>query len=65
MLIISVTPAVVAVPEGPPLAVTLMFAFAAKRMTAEKILIRTRGSCDTGGRPLFTWQAHWEFFESF
>ena len=41
------TPAIVAVPEGPPPAVTLMFAFAAKRMTAEKILICTHGSCET------------------
>ena len=38
---------IVAVPEGLPLAVTLALAFATKRMTAEKLLIRILGSCET------------------
>lgn len=47
ILIISVTLVVVAVPEGLPLAVTLALAFATKRMTAEKLLVRILGSCET------------------
>ncbi|KDQ57233.1 hypothetical protein JAAARDRAFT_35849 [Jaapia argillacea MUCL 33604] len=47
ILIISVTLIVVAVPEGLPLAVTLALAFATKRMTAEKLLVRVLGSCET------------------
>ena len=47
ILIISVTLVVVAVPEGLPLAVTLALAFATKRMTAEKLLVRILGSCLT------------------
>ena len=46
-MIISVTLVVVAVPEGLPLAVTLALAFATKRMTAEKLLVRILGSCET------------------
>ncbi|TFK75096.1 calcium-translocating P-type ATPase [Pluteus cervinus] len=46
-LIISVTLIVVAVPEGLPLAVTLALAFATKRMTYEKLLVRVLGSCET------------------
>jgi Ca2+-transporting ATPase len=46
-LIISVTLVVVAVPEGLPLAVTLALAFATKRMTAENLLVRILGSCET------------------
>ncbi|ETW83522.1 calcium transporting ATPase [Heterobasidion irregulare TC 32-1] len=38
---------VVAVPEGLPLAVTLALAFATKRMTQEKLLVRILGSCET------------------
>ena len=38
---------VVAVPEGPPLAINLALAFATKRMTAEHLLVRNLGSCDT------------------
>ena len=47
ILIISVTLIVVAVPEGLPLAVTLALAFATKRMTAENLLVRVLGSCET------------------
>jgi Ca2+-transporting ATPase len=47
ILIISVTLIVVAVPEGLPLAVTLALAFATKRMTREKLLVRVLGSCET------------------
>lgn len=47
ILIISVTVIVVAVPEGLPLAVTLALAFATKRMTYEKLLVRVLGSCET------------------
>jgi len=47
ILIISITLIVVAVPEGLPLAVTLALAFATKRMTAEKLLVRVLGSCET------------------
>ncbi|KAI0077064.1 calcium-translocating P-type ATPase [Panus rudis PR-1116 ss-1] len=47
ILIISVTLVVVAVPEGLPLAVTLALAFATKRMTKEKLLVRVLGSCET------------------
>ncbi|KII89872.1 hypothetical protein PLICRDRAFT_40040 [Plicaturopsis crispa FD-325 SS-3] len=47
ILIISVTLVVVAVPEGLPLAVTLALAFATKRMTYEKLLVRVLGSCET------------------
>jgi len=47
ILIISVTLIVVAVPEGLPLAVTLALAFATKRMTREKLLVRLLGSCET------------------
>ena len=47
ILIILVTLEVVAVPEGLPLAVTLALAFATKRMTAEKLLVRILGSCET------------------
>ncbi|KIK55333.1 hypothetical protein GYMLUDRAFT_248753 [Collybiopsis luxurians FD-317 M1] len=47
ILIISVTLIVVAVPEGLPLAVTLALAFATKRMTKEKLLVRVLGSCAT------------------
>ena len=36
-----------AVPEGLPLAVTLALAFATKRMTREKLLVRVLGSCET------------------
>ncbi|KAF7312342.1 Calcium-transporting ATPase [Mycena indigotica] len=47
ILIIAVTLIVVAVPEGLPLAVTLALAFATKRMTQEKLLVRILGSCET------------------
>ncbi|KAF8511511.1 calcium-translocating P-type ATPase [Gautieria morchelliformis] len=47
ILIISVTLIVVAVPEGLPLAVTLALAFATKRMTKAKLLVRVLGSCET------------------
>ncbi|KAF9457841.1 hypothetical protein BDZ94DRAFT_1325934 [Collybia nuda] len=47
ILIIAVTLIVVAVPEGLPLAVTLALAFATKRMTYEKLLVRVLGSCET------------------
>ncbi|KAJ7871380.1 Ca-transporting ATPase [Mycena olivaceomarginata] len=47
ILIIAVTLIVVAVPEGLPLAVTLVLAFATKRMTYEKLLVRILGSCET------------------
>ncbi|KAF7970842.1 hypothetical protein HWV62_22800, partial [Athelia sp. TMB] len=47
ILIIAVTLIVVAVPEGLPLAVTLALAFATKRMTREKLLVRVLGSCET------------------
>ena len=47
ILIISVTLIVVAVPEGLPLVVTLALAFATKRMTYEKLLVRVLGSCKT------------------
>ncbi|CAK5269233.1 unnamed protein product [Mycena citricolor] len=46
ILIIAVTIVVVAVPEGLPLAVTLALAFATKRMTYEKLLVRILGSCE-------------------
>ncbi|KAK2460984.1 hypothetical protein APHAL10511_007454 [Amanita phalloides] len=46
ILIISVTLIVVAVPEGLPLAVTLALAFATKRMSEEKLLVRVLGSCE-------------------
>ena len=46
-MIISVTLVVVTVPEGLPLAVTLALAFATKRMTAERLLVRILGSCET------------------
>ncbi|KAE9401479.1 calcium-translocating P-type ATPase [Gymnopus androsaceus JB14] len=49
ILIISVTLIVVAVPEGLPLAVTLALAFATKRMTKERLLVRVLGSCETMG----------------
>ncbi|KAJ7349180.1 hypothetical protein DFH08DRAFT_697693 [Mycena albidolilacea] len=47
IVIIMVTLIVVAVPEGLPLAVTLALAFATKRMTYEKLLVRILGSCET------------------
>ncbi|KAJ6513945.1 hypothetical protein C8R47DRAFT_628016 [Mycena vitilis] len=47
ILIISVTLIVVALPEGLPPAVTLALAFATKRMTYEKLLVRILGSCET------------------
>ncbi|KAJ7837021.1 Ca-transporting ATPase [Mycena olivaceomarginata] len=47
IVIIVVTLVVVAVPEGLPLAVTLALAFATKRMTYEKLLVRILGSCET------------------
>ena len=47
VLIISVTLIVVAVPEGLPLAVTLALAFATKRMTKAKLLVRLLASCET------------------
>ena len=46
-MIISVALMVIAVPEGFPLAVNLALAFAARRMTAENILVRVLGSCET------------------
>jgi Ca2+-transporting ATPase len=46
ILIISATLVVVAVPEGLPLAVSLALAFATRRMTTEKILVRILGSCE-------------------
>ncbi|KAG8905804.1 hypothetical protein FRB99_008229 [Tulasnella sp. 403] len=46
ILIIAVTVIVVAVPEGLPLAVTLALAFATKRMTKEKLLVRHLGACE-------------------
>ncbi|KAJ7592813.1 Ca-transporting ATPase [Mycena floridula] len=46
IVIISVTLIVVAVPEGLPLAVTLALAFATKRMTYDKLLVRVLGSCE-------------------
>ncbi|GMK59452.1 hypothetical protein CspeluHIS016_0800580 [Cutaneotrichosporon spelunceum] len=49
ILIISITLVVVAVPEGLPLAVTLALAFATKRMTAQNLLVRVLGSCETMG----------------
>jgi Ca2+-transporting ATPase len=49
ILIIAVTIIVVAVPEGLPLAVTLALAFATKRMTRERLLVRVLGSCETMG----------------
>jgi magnesium-transporting ATPase (P-type) len=47
ILIISVTLIVVAVPEGLPLAMTLALAFATERMTAENLLVRILGACET------------------
>ncbi|KAG6380528.1 Ca-transporting ATPase [Boletus reticuloceps] len=47
ILIISVTLVVVAVLEGLPLAVTLVLSFATQRMTAENLLVRVLGSCET------------------
>ncbi|ETW77652.1 Ca-transporting ATPase [Heterobasidion irregulare TC 32-1] len=47
ILIIAVMLVVVALPEGLPLAVTLALAFATKRMTQEKLLMRILGSCET------------------
>ncbi|KAH9820589.1 hypothetical protein DFH28DRAFT_1079434 [Melampsora americana] len=47
VLIISVTVIVVAVPEGLPLAVTLALAFATRRMTKMKLLVRVLSSCET------------------
>ncbi|KAN0060767.1 plasma membrane calcium [Thecaphora frezii] len=47
ILIIAVTLVVVAVPEGLPLAVTLALAFATKRMTKMKLLVRLLGACET------------------
>ena len=47
ILIIAVTLVVVAVPEGLPLAVTIALAFATKRMTKERLLVRVLGSCET------------------
>ena len=44
---ISVTLIVVAVPEGPTLAINLALAFAIRRMTAENLLIRVLSSCET------------------
>ena len=61
ILIISVTLEVVAVPEGLPLAVTLALAFATKRMTAEKLLVRILG---TGGEGAFTQWVWVELIES-
>jgi len=49
ILIVSVTIIVVAVPEGLPLAVTLALAFATKRMTKDKNLVRHLNSCETMG----------------
>ncbi|KAJ7792541.1 Ca-transporting ATPase [Mycena olivaceomarginata] len=47
IFVISVALIVVAVPEGLPLAVTLALAFATKRMTYDKLLVRVLGSCET------------------
>ncbi|KAG6369845.1 Ca-transporting ATPase [Boletus reticuloceps] len=47
ILIISITLVVVAVLEGLPLAVTLVLSFATRRMTAENLLVRVLGSCET------------------
>ncbi|KAJ7134364.1 hypothetical protein C8R44DRAFT_828915 [Mycena epipterygia] len=47
ILIISVALIIIPVPEGLPLAVTLALAFATKRMSFEKLLVRILGSCET------------------
>ena len=44
---VCVTFIAVAVPEGPPLAINLALAFATKIMTAEHLLFRVLGSCQT------------------
>lgn len=45
--IASASHVVVAIPEGLPLAVTLTLAFATKRTTAENLLVRVLGLCET------------------
>ena len=47
IMAICVTLIVIAVPEGLPLAINLALAFATKRMTAEHLLVRVLGSCET------------------
>ena len=49
IIIVAVTIIVVAVPEGLPLAVTLALAFATKRMSKDKNLVRHLQSCETMG----------------
>ncbi|KNC52008.1 P-type ATPase [Thecamonas trahens ATCC 50062] len=46
----GITIAVVAVPEGLPLAVTIALAYAMLRMLREKNLVRTLAACETMGR---------------
>ncbi|KAJ9568504.1 hypothetical protein OSB04_004470 [Centaurea solstitialis] len=45
----AVTIVVVAVPEGLPLAVTLMLAYSMKKMMADKALVRRLSACETMG----------------
>lgn len=47
ILILSVALIVLVIPEGLPLAVTLTLAFATKRMTSEKLLVRVLSCCET------------------
>ncbi|CAE7707591.1 ACA11, partial [Symbiodinium sp. KB8] len=47
--VLGVTIAVVAVPEGLPLAVTLSLAFSVKRMLTDKNLVREMRACETMG----------------
>ncbi|UKZ57637.1 hypothetical protein TrVGV298_011497 [Trichoderma virens] len=49
IFVLAITIIVVAIPEGLPLAVTLSLAFATKRMTKEKNLVRHLQSCETMG----------------
>ncbi|XP_061951139.1 calcium-transporting ATPase 8, plasma membrane-type-like isoform X1 [Populus nigra] len=49
ILAVSVATAVVAVPEGLPLAVTLILSFLVKKMLAEKALVRRLSACETMG----------------
>lgn len=49
ILVVAITVVVVAVPEGPPLAVTLALAFATTRMLKDGNLVRLLQSCETMG----------------
>ncbi|KAL4960548.1 cation-translocating P-type ATPase [Aspergillus stella-maris] len=49
VLILSITVAVIAVPEGLPLAVTMALAFATTRMLKDKNLVRLLWSCEVMG----------------